>query len=615
MKYLHPLLAVFLLLLTGCNSLPPTALPTSLPVTSPLSSSLATPSTTIVSIDSTPAVPSSTLEPTTSAATDLAWVGTAKITPNYPIVGDKFHLLLAWENRVSIPDSDYEIKVNVTHNNKAIYEGFIKAPPPVDPILTNSLDATLDFTIPEPGQYRLFFTLDGKSVVSETNKDNNVTQSNIIDVPDLSEGPVYSKAPDTAAIAQAALDIEKYRKGDVNLKIVDSSGNHLKDLTVDYQQTKNSFLFGINEATFVNENNIGNTRNIKIWDLIKEAGFNLSTFRIRWSETETSQGVYELGNWRTYFLQKYNLTGYGAGDIRFITSSAEYAPEQLPDYFANAAFDEMKKMLYTHFYNVVRAYAKDIKIWTVLSEPMYANDLHLTAEQYIELTKEGCRAIKDADPTAKLMIIIFNAGAEIPGVNQYEFMKKVIDAKIDFDIIGIELYYNCYLHGNPNPRRTLTGMVELLDNWAAFGKEIWVEEISVSSSAAEGSEGYWSSPWSEDLQAEYIKTAYTLFFSRPEVKCISYWDMSDHTTFIDYGGFLNSQDKPKKSYLVLKNLFQSWKTNGTGITNENGEISFRGFGGDYEINVTDRNTGKSVTQVVKVEEQKSNAVTIIYNPD
>lgn len=256
---------------------------------------------------------------------------------------------------------------------------------------------------------------------------------------------------------------------------------------------------------------------------------------------------------------------------------------------------------------------QNIKVWTVIGEPMYANDLHLTAEQTIELTQEGCRAIRDADPTAKIQIVVMNAGNEIPGADQYEFMKKVSDSKVDFDIIGIELYYNCYLHGNPNPRRTLTGMVELLDKWAAFGKEIWVEEFSVSSDAAKGMEGYWGLPWSEDLQAEYIKTAYTLFFSRPQVNAINYWDFSDKTTFIDNGGLLNDQDIPKKSYYVLKRLLKSWTTSGTATTNDKGQISFRGYGGKYEITITDNKTGRIKKQEITIEEQKQNLITIVFD--
>ena len=56
-----------------------------------------------------------------------------------------------------------------------------------------------------------------------------------------------------------------------------------------------------------------------------------------------------------------------------------------------------------------------------------------------------------------------------------------------------------------------------------------------------------------------------------------------------YGGLLRFDLSPKPAYYVIKNLFEKvWHTEEDLTTNENGEISFKGFFGDYEVDVNDR---------------------------
>jgi len=279
-------------------------------------------------------------------------------------------------------------------------------------------------------------------------------------------------------------------------------------------------------------------------------------------------------------------------------------------------FEQLRDAIYPHVFKVVSTYKQDISIWNVYNEPVYLGEkvVDLTSKQTIEVIQKGASAIRDADPDASILVNIFNAGAEIKGPDPFEFVKEAVQTGVDFDIIGLELYYNAVMTErlNAHPRRTLKAQAELIDKYSAFGKKIIITEISVPSASV--GKGYWDQSWSEDLQAEYLKSAYTLFFSRPQVQGITWWDIADGSwSFIYHGALINAQGKPKKSYYALKQLIKNWTTSGTAITNENGQINIRGFGGVYEVTMTDPRTGKSQKQEIEIQEQTQNTIRLVWN--
>lgn len=273
-------------------------------------------------------------------------------------------------------------------------------------------------------------------------------------------------------------------------------------------------------------------------------------------------------------------------------------------------------MVYPHVYEVVSAFKQDVKVWNVYSEPLNENFfLTLTWAQMIEIIKEGTRAIRDADPSARILI-----GLQSSNPDEYSFIEEAIQAKVDFDIIGLQLNYNNYtMHlnswGNHNefPRRTLTSMAEMIDKYSTLGKKIAITNFNGQSESTETMKGYWGQQWSQDLQAEYLKAGYTLFYSKPQVESITWWYATDApplVPFLYHVSLLDENNQPKKSYYALQRLIRSWTTSGTAVTDANGQVSFRGFGGTYEVTVTDPKTGLSKKQEFQVHEQQPNSLTI-----
>ncbi|MBI4295658.1 MAG: hypothetical protein HY667_00930 [Chloroflexi bacterium] len=117
------------------------------------------------------------------------------------------------------------------------------------------------------------------------------------------------------------------------------------------------------------------------------------------------------------------------------------------------------------------------------------------------------------------------------------------------------------------------------------------------------------------MQAEYLRAASTLFFSKAQVEGIEWAFVADSSAsqFIYYGGLFDEQNMPKKSYYALKRLIKKWTTTGWRLTDSKGQVSFRGFGGTYEITVTDPKTSRTWKREATIKEQEANPVTIVLD--
>jgi len=529
---------------------------------------------------------------------DLVWTGDFILTPPVPNVGDKVHIKQTWSNAGSTPiSSAFDIRLEIRRENSPVFEQYMRVHQPVAPSEERTIDMTPEYVIPELGVYQITLTLDAKGVIAESRELNNVAESDSLSVVS------FSKEADMAILAQAKEDIERYRKGDVTITIIDTERQPCSGLTVKYTQTQHSFLFG----TFC----ISSEE--RVWALLKQAGLNYIAVWLGWDSVEPEPGTYSLDTDRIHFLRQFDFVGMGHCLIFLL----QQEPSSTPIYVKDLSYEEYKQVVYPHIHKVIDQYKGEIKIWNVFNEPMltHTNTLGLTEEQTIEVTKEGVRAIRDADPEGRILINNYNPGGESPGTHPYDFIQDAIRAGVDFDIIGLEFYYNAYnlapLH--LHPRRSLSSMGGLIDKYSTLGKKIQVTEISVPSAPVKGMQGYWGEPWSENLQAEYLETAYTIFFGKPQLEAIIWWDATDIDSFIYHGGLLDEQHRPKKSYYALKNLIRSWTTIGTGLTDRNGQITFRGFGGSYQVVITNPDTGLSKKQEIKIEEQKDNLMTIVLD--
>jgi len=103
----------------------------------------------------------------------------------------------------------------------------------------------------------------------------------------------------------------------------------------------------------------------------------------------------------------------------------------------------------------------------------------------------------------------------------------------------------------------------------------------------------------EAIQAEIIKTLYSIWFSHPNMEQIIYWNLVDgYAAFAPqgdmtagenyyYGGLLRFDMTPKPAYYTIKNLIEKeWHTEEDMVSDQNGTGTFRGFYGEYDVEIT-----------------------------
>jgi hypothetical protein len=104
-----------------------------------------------------------------------------------------------------------------------------------------------------------------------------------------------------------------------------------------------------------------------------------------------------------------------------------------------------------------------------------------------------------------------------------------------------------------------------------FGKPIYITEIGASSNliaptntgAITGSaeEPYaWHRHWDEDLQADWLEQVYTIYYSKPYVKAINWYDFADFRPFIINGGLIREDATVKRSFNRMKTLLETWNS-------------------------------------------------------
>jgi endo-1,4-beta-xylanase len=140
------------------------------------------------------------------------------------------------------------------------------------------------------------------------------------------------------------------------------------------------------------------------------------------------------------------------------------------------------------------------------------------------------------------------------------FMKDLTEAGVNYDVMGLQIYY---------PYRDLSDIVRMVERFEEFGKPIYITEMGATSGPTTEtifnnqmplpSAPYeWRRPWDEELQADWLEAVYTIYYSRPSIKTINWYDFSDFRPFIVNGGLVREDASPKMSYERLKNLLESW---------------------------------------------------------
>ncbi len=248
-----------------------------------------------------------------------------------------------------------------------------------------------------------------------------------------------------------------------------------------------------------------------------------------------------------------------------------------PDWLKQMNYDELKTYVETHTREMVKHYSEnEMYGWEIFNEfHDWANEVQVTPEQAVELVKLACDVAKAENP--KIHRIINNccpyaeyvqmkqwSGQEskYPQRTPWEFTKDLVDAGVDFSILGQQLYF---------PYRDLQDIILNIERLTVFNKSIQLSEVGAPGGPTNDAiktgkvkfptDPYvWHQPWNEELHADWLESMYTLAYSKPYIEGCHWFDFVDPYSYQENGGLLRSPEGEKKdSWHRLKHLQEQWR--------------------------------------------------------
>jgi endo-1,4-beta-xylanase len=139
--------------------------------------------------------------------------------------------------------------------------------------------------------------------------------------------------------------------------------------------------------------------------------------------------------------------------------------------------------------------------------------------------------------------------------------------------------------------------MEVLDQFAAFGKDLQVTEFDINIP-------------DEQIQADYTRDFLTLCFSHPAVKGFLMWGFWEGAHWLPRGAMIRKDWTKKPNYDVWNDLlFHQWWTDVSGATGADGIFRARGFLGDYEVDVTVNGDTRTIPLTVQSNAEPAYATT------
>ena len=387
-----------------------------------------------------------------------------------------------------------------------------------------------------------------------------------VDVAKLPFTPISypGQEPDAPWRKAAAERIDKYRKGDLTVRVFDKVGQPIVGAKVHIQMRRHAYGFG----TFLKYNLISSqgpdADKLREWTLKL---FNRCTTPIYWADWGWADPKA-----RELYLQ----CAKWAADNKLATRGhcIIYPGWQvMPAAVKLLAKDPpaLRKRLLEQVIEVTEA-TKSFGF----SEYDVTNELRDLKEIPNLLGKDAVAewfkvAREHAPKTSRLAInentILTRGGVTQTEQDDYaEWIQYLMDQKVGPDVIGMQGHFGEAVTGPET-------VVRILDRFAKFGKPIQITEFSLITRDEVG-------------QARYMRDFLTAVFSHPGTDAFTMWGFWEGTMWPPPGAMIRKDWTLKPNGQAWMDLvLKEWWTDATLTTGPEGSCSMRCFLGDYEVTV------------------------------
>ena len=397
------------------------------------------------------------------------------------------------------------------------------------------------------------------------------------------------RAPDAGWRKDAAERIERIRKGDFTVKVVDAAGRPVQGAGVEVTLRRHAFGFG---SAIDSSLLLGKGPDPDRYREVIDRSFSRVVYEneLKWQAWEPADENRRAVSRASF--DWFHQRGIAMRGHVLLWPSWQYLPGHMrkakdtPDVLRRKVSDRINEMM-----TMTRGRFHD---WDVVNEPYAHHDLMdvLGDDAMVDWFRQA-RAI---DPDVVLFLNDY-AGLAAGGMNtrhKDHFEKTVRFLKDQGAPIG-GIGLQCHFGWSVTPPEQA---LRELDRWGRLGLEIHLTEFDIDTT-------------DEQLQADYTRDLLTLAFSHPSVTAVMTWGFWEGRHWRPDAALFRKDWSLKPNGKAWFDLTtRDWWTRASGITGADGSFPMRGFFGDYDIKVTPG--GRVHSSMARLAAPKT-AVTVTIN--
>lgn len=383
--------------------------------------------------------------------------------------------------------------------------------------------------------------------------------------------------------------IARHRQGTMELRFHRADGTPLEQGRVTVTQTGHAFLFGCTIFDLVRDTEEAfhekfRERYLKL--------FNFAVFPFYWRGYERRQG---MTGWESLmpvlaWCEENGITTKGHPLVWPNRSGT-------PVWLEGQSVEESEASLRRRVIDTVAGFRDEIGIWDVVNEPINLGTWHNNFGQPVPdpwvPPETPIAELADYVETAFRWAYAAKPDAELI-LNEYDVIAKP-EIRERFDALIVELLRRevplsgIGIQGH-EPREEWfhpDDVQATLDLYARHGLPIHLTELHAQS-GGKAITGHWrTGTWTREAQADFTEEFVRTCFAHPAVVSINWWGLTDRRVWLEGGGLVDEEYRPKPVYERLDQMINhEWKTLSNGELEAEGIYRFRGFFGQYTGTLT-----------------------------
>jgi GH35 family endo-1,4-beta-xylanase len=405
--------------------------------------------------------------------------------------------------------------------------------------------------------------------------------------PDILKHDYIGRAPNAAWRKAADERIEKHRKADLEIRVVDQDGNPVPGAEVSVRQKQHAFGFGtmLSAKLLNDQTELGEQYRKHFLELFNYATVN-QFYYFQWKTPKLADYSRTLAVNALKWLEQHDIPIHGHVLVWWfkdnnIRKSKQKVHERVVQHIDETiGFPEI---------------GKRVQHWDVQNEPCSNSDIFnkLGRDSIAEWFRrshahapEATLFLNEAGLCSRMDDKHWKARVDFT----YALAKEIKDSGAPIHGLGLQSHHIASLAPIPE-------VIKTLDRFAELGLELQVTEYDIrllpsTNSRKSGFEKNWRTPGPpippemEQLEADYLRDYLTACFSQPAMTAFIMWGFTENHHWLYNAPLLRKDWRPKPAGLVWKDLvYRQWWTKANGATDDSGIFHTRGFLGDYEITV------------------------------